>query len=62
MAVWYVIDFLAIREMWLIGVCIAWLIFSGKKHEKFKEADELIAVIYDGAQHHLDADRYAVET
>lgn len=26
---------------------IAWLVFSGKKHQKF-DADELIAIVYDG--------------
>lgn len=41
---------------------IAWLVFSGKKHDTFKEIDELIAIVYDGAYHALDANKFAIET
>jgi hypothetical protein len=26
---------------------LAWLVFSGNKHEKYPEADELIAIVYN---------------
>lgn len=43
-------------------VCIlAWLLFSGKKHDVFQEADELIAIIYDPAYDGLEGSKFAVE-
>ncbi|KAK2754819.1 hypothetical protein FQN54_006712 [Arachnomyces sp. PD_36] len=39
----------------------AWLVFSGKKHSKFTEEDELIAIVYDSVYDLLEGDRFAVE-
>ncbi|MCJ1464545.1 hypothetical protein MMC07_003158 [Pseudocyphellaria aurata] len=39
----------------------AWLLFSGKKHETFGEADELVAIVYDGLYRGLEGHTFAVE-
>ncbi|KAM5369067.1 hypothetical protein ACJZ2D_009162 [Fusarium nematophilum] len=38
-----------------------WLVFSGKKHEKYPEADELIAFVYDAEYEALEAVQHDVE-
>jgi len=35
-------------------------VFSGKKHSVHTEADELIAVVYDGNYDRLEGTRFAV--
>lgn len=43
-------------------ICVlAWLLFSGKKHDVFQEADELVAIIYDAADDGLEGSKFAVE-
>lgn len=36
--------------------------FSGNKHDRFPEADELVAIIYDGAYTVLNSHKFAVES
>lgn len=38
----------------------AWLLFSGNKHETFREADELVAIVYDGLYRGLESHTFAV--
>lgn len=40
----------------------AWLLFSGNKHETFREADELVAIVYDGLYRGLSSHTFAVES
>lgn len=40
---------------------LGWLVFSGKKHDKYKEADELVAIVYDGNYEALEGSEHAVE-
>ncbi|MCJ1264911.1 hypothetical protein MMC22_004786 [Lobaria immixta] len=40
----------------------AWLLFSGNKHETFREADELVAIVYDGLYRGLESHTFAVES
>ena len=40
---------------------LGWLLFSGKKHDLFPEADELVAILYDGVYDVLEGDEFAVE-
>ena len=43
-----------------IDIGLAWLIFSGKKHDVHVEADELVAIVYDGTYDVLEGTEYAV--
>lgn len=38
------------------------VLFSGKKHDRFRETDKLVAIIYDGAYHTFEGNKFAVET
>ncbi|KAJ6075683.1 uncharacterized protein N7446_003460 [Penicillium canescens] len=38
-----------------------WLVFADKKHDDFPEADELVAIIYDGVYDLLEGYNFAVE-
>jgi hypothetical protein len=40
---------------------LGWLVFSGKKHNEHKEADELVAIVYDGMYEALAGSEHAVE-
>ena len=54
-------------NLWLGGeryanvVILGWLVFSGRKHEMFPEADELVAIVYDGAYDGLGGHIFGVE-
>ena len=41
---------------------IGWLLFSGKKHDDFPEADELIAIVYDGCYTGLQSHTFVFES
>ncbi|KAJ4222865.1 hypothetical protein NW757_014388 [Fusarium falciforme] len=43
------------------GYQFGWLVFSGNKHEKYPEADELIAFVYDAEYEALEAMQHDVE-
>lgn len=43
------------------GIYLRWLVFAGKKHDDFPEADELVAVVYDGIYDLLEGHSSAVE-
>lgn len=49
------------KKMPLGRFLLGWLLFSGKKHNMFPQADELIAIIYDGAYDVLEGSEFAVE-
>lgn len=44
----------------VINKNIAYLVFSGSKHDDFPDADELVAIVYDGAYDELEVYNFAV--